>query len=796
MILAVLCLVCCGCGKTDSGAGEKELRGRETGIPALAFPEDITMDETYTNKMTLEEEWPAYGIGDPYIMKYNGMYYLYVSTKGQNQGIKVWSSANTYDWEYRGLIGEDQDATWIAYSPKVVYWNGTFYLYTTPHGQGLHVLTADAPLGPFTDVTGKIHDCIDACIFIDDDGSWYLGHGCDVSGIEYHKMTGPLEIDEEAYYPGTVVDGTEGNYWTETGEIFKRGGIYFMTYSGNHVANDSYRTLWASSDRVLEGYTAGERPLLTDTFGELRGTGCGLVFTGPDLISDYMVYHNLESRSGPIRSMNIERCSYNGAELNAFGPTAYEQVRGKMPTFYGYPDNENFTNLVSVGDGMGSVPGGATAEYAPEAEAGYVAEMNYHAHGGWAQLSFSSGEGTLTAWPDGTLKLRAGDKEYTENYDDYNAGALHTVTVDYRDGKLKLFVDGMCKFEVDAEAAGGRLSYRFEKDGEIGYTAITEMRLYDTVASGFRPYAGKFFAKDYAAEYSTADLALTDGLRQGVSLRLSQGEYARYRVNAGGNTRFQVSVTYRAQESGILAAAGPDGKVQGGFSFAPTDGAYVESVIGNVSLGEYYDMLTLTALEGAADIYSFRLYPVEAVSGQTVAEIGDGGFEMMDGVWAALNGEIKAYFDMVADQGNLVFGNEKWGDYEVEVGVRLDPETNGKAGILLRTANIAEITRSKHSIYGYNDQSYYVYVTQDGAVGIDKHNYNCVNVMEEDGCLEEPFEQITLKVRAEGNVLTVYIDGKQILQYTDREAPYLTGKVGLHCESATVTFTDFTIREN
>lgn len=58
VILAVLCLVCCGCGKTDSGAGEKELRGRETGIPALAFPEDITMDETYTNKMTLEEEWP------------------------------------------------------------------------------------------------------------------------------------------------------------------------------------------------------------------------------------------------------------------------------------------------------------------------------------------------------------------------------------------------------------------------------------------------------------------------------------------------------------------------------------------------------------------------------------------------------------------------------------------------------------------------------------------------------------------------------------------------------------------
>lgn len=837
-VLMAVCLVCCACGKTGPGgesfsgedaaasgktdadgtAGSRDdaaaggetgsdkrtdtgrrtvLVGEKTEVPVLEFSEDISMDETYTNQMTLEEEWPAYGIGDPYIMKYNGVYYLYVSTKGQHQGIKVWSGENIYDWTYRGMVGEDQDATWIAYSPKVVYWNGTFYLYTTPHGQGLHVLTSDSPLGPFTDVTGRIHDCIDACIFIDDDGQWYLGHGCDVSGIEYHRMASPLEIEEEAYYPGTVVDGTDGNYWTETGEIFKRDGVYFMTYSGNHVANDSYRTLWASSDSVLQDYTPGERPLLTGTFGELRGTGCGLVFTGPDLVSDYVVYHNLESVSGPIRSMNIERVSYNGTEMNAFGPTAYEQVRGKMPTYSDNPENtEQFTGIVSAWDGLGTVPAGVTAQYRQEAWAEYVAEMNYNACGGEARLSFSDGKGVLTAEPDGGLRLALDGKEYTASYDGYRADALHTVTVDYREGRLQVFVDGMRKFNLEAAAAGGKLSYTFEKEGRVGYTAITEMDSHDAVAAGFRPYAGKFFARDYAGEYSAAGLETTDGPGRGTALRLQEGDYARYRVNAGENTLFHVSVTYRARESGTLAAVDGEGKVQGAFCFDSTEGEYVEAAITGVSLGAWYDMLTLTALEGAVDLYAFRLYPAEAAGEHRVTDIGgEEGFTMMDGVWAALNGKIMAYFDMVKDQGNLVYGNENWGDYEVETGLELDPETDGKAGVLLRVANIAEITRSKHAIYAFNDQSYYVYVTQDGTVGIDKHNYNCVNVAEAEDYLEDPFAKHTLTVRASGNVLTVYLDGEEVLSYTDKKAPYLTGRAGLHCESATATFTDFTVRE-
>ncbi|MBQ4564481.1 MAG: family 43 glycosylhydrolase [Lachnospiraceae bacterium] len=796
LLAMVLCLGLSACRRNENDENAP-ITEWKTKVPKLNVEDEISDDETYKNYMVLEEEWEAYGIGDPHIMKYNGMYYLYVSTKGREQGIKMWCSENTYDWEYCGIIAKDQDATYIAYSPKVYYWNGVFYLYTTSHGQGLRILTSDSPTGPFVEVTeGPSHDCIDATIFIDDDGQWYMGHGCDISGVEFHKMSSPLVVEEDGFWPGLVASGTEGNYWSETGQIFKRDDTYFAFFSGNHVANDAYRTMWASSSSVLSGYTTGERPLLTGTYGEIRGTGCGLVFPGADLVSDYVVYHNLLSPKGPLRQMNIERLSYNGTEITAFGPTDYEQARGEMPTYYDFLKTaEGFSNVSSVKNGFGSVAAGTIAEYKEKAEANYVAEMNYHAGGGVATLTFSSGKGKLVIKPDGNMTLTVGGQEYTADYSAYVADAVHMVKIDYRDGRLQVYIDEMRKFDVETKAVGGKLAYSFEKDGKVGFTAITEMSSYDSIGSWYRPYAGKFFGKDYATEYSSSKLKLTDGLYDGTALTLDKNDYARYRINAGENTLFNMSVTYRASVDGVLAAVSDDGSVTDGFKFTSTDGKYVEGVLHNIPLGEYYDMLTLSVLKGSADIYAFRLYPVEKVGGErTISTIGNYGFTMMDGMWSAEDGKINSTIDLAVDRGNLLYGSENWGEYEVEVKITLDEKSYGKVGILLRMANSAEITRSKHAIYGNNDQGYVVYFTDDGTIAIDKHNYNSETVAKEKKYLADPFAQVTLKVKACGNTLTVYANGEQVLSYTDNTAPYLTGKVGLYTECSAAVYEEFKVK--
>jgi hypothetical protein len=57
-----------------------------TGNPAKNLNNLGTIEtpEFYTNKYDEEKipnQWSAYGCGDPFVLRYNGRYYLYVSTK-------------------------------------------------------------------------------------------------------------------------------------------------------------------------------------------------------------------------------------------------------------------------------------------------------------------------------------------------------------------------------------------------------------------------------------------------------------------------------------------------------------------------------------------------------------------------------------------------------------------------------------------------------------------------------------------------------------------------------------------
>ena len=72
-----------------------------------------------------EQAWPGYGFGDPFVMRYNGMYYLYVSTKDGSVGIKCWSSPDLVNWTYEGFCSNDP-ITRGAYAPEVYYYNGYF----------------------------------------------------------------------------------------------------------------------------------------------------------------------------------------------------------------------------------------------------------------------------------------------------------------------------------------------------------------------------------------------------------------------------------------------------------------------------------------------------------------------------------------------------------------------------------------------------------------------------------------------------------------------------------------------
>ena len=51
------------------------------------------------NSSCVKGQFPT-GCADPYIMRFNGMYYLYVTTSGlDSYGLRAWKSRNLLDWE-------------------------------------------------------------------------------------------------------------------------------------------------------------------------------------------------------------------------------------------------------------------------------------------------------------------------------------------------------------------------------------------------------------------------------------------------------------------------------------------------------------------------------------------------------------------------------------------------------------------------------------------------------------------------------------------------------------------------
>lgn len=813
----ILALSLCACGKGEAAV-------KVENVPTYKTGEDIDINKVkkYENFLELSEEWANYNIGDPYIMKYNGMFYLYVSSPYGSRGIKVWSSRDLLNWENRGIIAADRNSTYTAYSPKVIHHNGTFYLYTTPDGNGLHILTGTSPLGPFMDISGvqhpiervngalvpcscKVHPSIDACIFIDDDGQWYLGHGNSVEGIEYHKMLSPTSIDSEAFYPGTVISGNYGNNWTETGEIFKRDERYFMTYSGNHVANFSYRTNWASSEKVLSEYTLGENPLLASTSGKLMGTGCGLVFEGADLTSDYVVYHNLVNpKVGPIRRLNIDRIAYNGGKLIAYGPTEYNQTAPSLPSFYDYMEKgDNFIGNAKFKDGYAELENSSLITKNTSGDR-FTAEFNfiggnvslYAAVSGDNKLEINiSASGLMTAK---TFKNGNITESKSIQLDNYSPSSNHVVKV-IKDGtQIKIYIDTMKKITLTDNLMGGTLGYSFSGKGKCGYTAFTNYCYDESIVDFYKPIGGEIAAKSFLRDdfrisgktEVSSDLFSAAPL-SGEAIKLVKGDYARYKINTDSLLN-ALSLKYKSDSGARVALIDQNNNVLGSIKLPKTDGEFRTEALYSINLKLYHNVTSLYVDSGSLELYEMKFEKQNAVTAKTISTIDENGFTKYDGQWTAVNG-IKSYDKKDKEQANLGYGDLGFGNYEYSADIVIDENSVGEAGLLLRVQNIAEITGNAHQIFAYNDQGYYAYISAGGYIGLDKHNFN-TNTLQRVAFSFEEGRKYNLKVVANGNLISVYLDNKLKIAYNDYSNPFITGKVGLHSQYASATYTNIKIK--
>jgi hypothetical protein len=270
----------------------------------------------YCNPIKKQED-----IADPFVLRHNGRYYLYCTSPD----IRCWHSDNLIDWEFAGpTISSDTFPSLVPFAPEVVYWNGAFYMYTSPHGLGHYVLKSDSPTGPFLKLTGNVAHSIDGSVFIDDDGKWYF-YWADEHGILGCEMKSPVEFGEP------IQTGAFMHGWTEGPMVVKENGMYFMTYTGNHYLSKGYRINAAISAHPLSGYIdCDDNPVIVHTEEPFVGLGHSSTVYGPDMLTRYIIYHNLNSDR--TRDLNIDIVLLEDS-MRILGPTSFPQPFPKLPDF-------------------------------------------------------------------------------------------------------------------------------------------------------------------------------------------------------------------------------------------------------------------------------------------------------------------------------------------------------------------------------------------------------------------------------------------------------------------------------
>ena len=153
--IASLGIASCSCEETKDDPSEittSELNGEISDLkdddPLLKETKTLSETDFYSNDFSDEQianQWPEYGIGDPFVYRWNGTYYLYVSTKDGNIGVRGYKSTDLVHYEPitgeglpYGYVSNDEKSL-SAYAPEVMYKNGTFYMILSPAGRG-HIL--------------------------------------------------------------------------------------------------------------------------------------------------------------------------------------------------------------------------------------------------------------------------------------------------------------------------------------------------------------------------------------------------------------------------------------------------------------------------------------------------------------------------------------------------------------------------------------------------------------------------------------------------------------------------------
>ncbi len=309
---------------------------------------------------------------DPGAMEYDGRVYVYLTddaveydaagnvkenSYSQIRSVTCLSSADLVNWTDHGQIpvaGPAGIAPWAgnSWAPcaahKTIDGREKFFLYFCNGGNGIGVLAADSPVGPWRDelghllITRKTPNCanvlwlFDPAVMVDEDGTGYLAFG---GGVPEGKQAAPgtgriVRLGEDMMSLGCDPVTLDVPWLFEDSGLNKVKGRYIYSYCSNWQTGGNTMGV---TDGAIQ-YMAAEDPLGPYTYvGELfpnEGRFFGLYGNNHHSIVSfggnwYLFYHSRPVEkamgiTGNYRSPQVDRIYYG------LGNDVFQPVRGTM----------------------------------------------------------------------------------------------------------------------------------------------------------------------------------------------------------------------------------------------------------------------------------------------------------------------------------------------------------------------------------------------------------------------------------------------------------------------------------
>ncbi len=621
----------------------------------------------YNNYIELYDgDGDVYDVGDPYVFRYDGKYYLYSSLNNKKETGKIpcWSSDNLVDWTWEAWAYDpkstsDTSETYIAFAPEVVYYKGYFYLCESRRGQGHYFFKSSSPSSGFELLTDRQGNAnlgmgIDGSFYLHDDGQLYFMSADNTKDNRIDFLKIDFVEDEEKTYVELDPNGSQNvataylNGWTEGPGYFKRNGYSYITYTGNHVDCADYRVGYSyartdfaltndyavKDDNILlissgidnsaiKGYNSNDETAFTN----YRGLGHSSNVVGPNLDSVFTAYHNanrIDYNNRTVssgRKYNLTQYFTNNSFVLTNGVGNYQRVKPDTATYQASVEDLEKDGSLSLSkvstDGIftAELCFGLTAEKEGSAIVGYQNANRYFEIevNGQTLTLYKVVNGSRTAVANKTVSIST------------NANAVHTVKVIAGNTKTEICYDNMRVIETTEKIGVGKVGYG--NVGKISSTTFTNDAYGTSDFNAVKDLTGTFqsfaYMKGENVGYSIKNATVKEnGVRQGekestkyvasldaVSTVLEKGDWVKYTVNAPEDGTYAVNMLLGKASAGCVFEAVVDNQTITKMDVARdafNNSEYANATTGTCTFTKGVHTLKLRVYHGTLDFVNVK----------------------------------------------------------------------------------------------------------------------------------------------------------------------------------------------